>query len=89
MICVCCGFSGFVFSGYNTPNHADISPRYAGSLFGFTNMVATIPGFLAPQMVGIITGSHEHEVSAWAPIWYMSVRVYWASSKMFLDVEKI
>ena len=56
MICICCGFSGFVFSGYNTPNHADIAPKYAGSLFGVTNMIGTIPGFLAPQMVGIITG---------------------------------
>jgi len=75
MICICCGFSGFVFSGYNTPNHADISPQYAGSLFGITNMVATIPGFLAPQLVGIITGDDEHEVSAWAPVWYMSVGI--------------
>ena len=75
MICICCGFSGFVFSGYNTPNHADISPQYAGSLFGITNMVATIPGFLAPQLVGIITGDEEHQVSAWAPVWYMSVGI--------------
>lgn len=46
---------------------------FAGSLFGITNTIATIPGFLAPQVVGIITEGQEHEVAAWSPIWYMSV----------------
>ena len=55
VVAMICGFNGFVFSGFGTPNHADISPKYSGALFGFTNMVATIPGFLAPQLVGIIT----------------------------------
>ena len=76
MICICCGFSGFVFSGYNTPNHADLAPAYAGTMFGITNMIATIPGFLAPQVNGSIIQGHEHEVSAWAPVWYIATG-YW------------
>ena len=42
MICICCGFSGFIFSGYNTPNHADLAPAYAGTLFGITNMIGKV-----------------------------------------------
>ena len=62
MICLCCGFSGFIFSGYNTPNHADLAPAYAGTLFGITNMIGTIPGFLAPQVNTMFIKGHEHEV---------------------------
>jgi hypothetical protein len=43
LICVSVGFCGFVFSGYNTPNHGDLSPRFSGALFGITNTVGTIP----------------------------------------------
>ena len=87
MICICCGFSGFIFSGYNTPNHADLAPAYAGTLFGITNMMGlifksvnqihvknegTIPGFAAPQANGAFIEGHNNEVSAWAPVWYLA-----------------
>lgn len=75
MICICCGLSGFVYSGYNTPNHADLSPKFAGSLFGVTNMMGTIPGFLSPQVVGIMTGDTDNLVSSWSAIWYMSMGI--------------
>ena len=41
-------------------------------MFGITNMIATIPGFLAPEANGKIIEGHEHEVSAWAPVWYIA-----------------
>ena len=36
-------------------NHADLAPAYTGLLFGITNMMANVPGFLAPEMVGAFT----------------------------------
>ena len=36
-------------------NHIDIAPNYAGILQGITNSVGTIPGFVGPQVVGILT----------------------------------
>ncbi len=36
-------------------NHTDIAPNYAGILMGITNMAATIPGFVVPAMVGLLT----------------------------------
>ena len=48
------GFCGFQFSSFFI-NHGDIAPRYAGTVFGFTNTGASIPGMLAPYIVGAIT----------------------------------
>eukprot|EP00045_Choanoeca_perplexa_P006649 m.57291 g.57291 ORF g.57291 m.57291 type:complete len:592 (-) comp13717_c0_seq2:131-1906(-) len=47
------GIGGLAQSGYNI-NHLDISPRYAGVLMGLTNAAATIPGFVAPTVAGIV-----------------------------------
>ncbi|CBY30901.1 unnamed protein product [Oikopleura dioica] len=77
LICISVGFCGFVFSGYNTPNHGDLSPRFSGALFGITNTVGTIPvnGFLAPQVLLLITGDNSSSVDAWSPVWYISMAI--------------
>ena len=43
------GLQGMVISGQNS-NNLDIAPRYAGIIMGITNMFATIPGILGPQL---------------------------------------
>jgi ACS family sodium-dependent inorganic phosphate cotransporter-like MFS transporter 5 len=48
------GFTSFNRSGY-VVNHLDIAPRYAGILFGLTNTFATVPGMIAPVIVGQLT----------------------------------
>merc|ERR1711872_875642 len=55
---------GSMFSGVFS-NHTDIASNFAGTLIGITNMMATIPGFLVPAMVGAMT----HGVSGLGP-WY-------------------
>ena len=40
-------------------NFSDLSPRHAGVLYGISNTIATIPGFVAPIVIGMIT----HDVS--------------------------
>ena len=42
-LCVCVGFNGAVYSGF-FGNHMELSPNYAGTLMGFTNMAANITG---------------------------------------------
>lgn len=34
---------------------ADLSPRHAGVLYGISNTIATVPGFVAPIVIGVIT----------------------------------
>ena len=53
------GLVGVAQSGYNV-NHLDLAPRYAGALMGITNMVATIPGFVGPVLVGVLTQDEVH-----------------------------
>ena len=46
---------GFYFS------HAEVAGPYSGVLFGITNTMAQIPGFLTPLIVSSMTVSGEME----------------------------
>lgn len=46
--------AGFQYSGFLV-NHVDIAPAFAGILFGISNSIAAVTGFLSPVVVGIIT----------------------------------
>ena len=47
------GTTSFGVAGYHV-NYLDISPKYAGILMGISNTIATIPGFVGPQVAKII-----------------------------------
>jgi len=47
------GTVGFAVAGF-TINHLDVAPKYAGILMGISNTVATIPGFVGPQVAKMI-----------------------------------
>ena len=49
------GVSGFQYSGFAV-NHVDIGPRFAGTMFGITNTVATVSGIAAPSVTAALTG---------------------------------
>ncbi|XP_052253573.1 uncharacterized transporter slc-17.2-like isoform X2 [Dreissena polymorpha] len=66
------GFCGFQFSSFFI-NHGDIAPRYAGTIFGFTNTGASIPGILAPYIVGAITKNKTRE--EWLLAFYIAAGV--------------
>jgi ACS family sodium-dependent inorganic phosphate cotransporter-like MFS transporter 5 len=48
------GFSSLISSGY-TVNQLDIAPRYVGIITGLGNTIGTIPGIVAPFVVGWLT----------------------------------
>jgi len=35
-------------------NSLDIAPKYGGIIYGMSNTVANIPGFLTPQVAGLL-----------------------------------
>ena len=47
------GFFGFSAGG-DMPICHDIAPDYSGTVYGITNAISSIPGFLAPMCVGLI-----------------------------------
>ena len=52
------GLSGAGYSGWQCL-FIDMSPNYAGTLVGISNTFGSIPGFLAPLVVGALTEGHE------------------------------
>ena len=53
LLCLAMGTNGASFSGYIN-SHLDIAPNFAGTLMGLTNGAATVPGFVAPMVVGAL-----------------------------------
>jgi hypothetical protein len=49
------GSFGFASGGGFLANINEIGGSYAGMLFGLQNTVATLPGIIAPYLVGVIT----------------------------------
>ncbi|XP_065897724.1 sialin-like [Dysidea avara] len=54
------GTVGFAVAGF-TINHLDVAPKYAGILMGISNTVATIPGFVGPQVAKMIAKKPSFE----------------------------
>lgn len=50
-------FVGAQYAG-NQMNHIALSPRYAGTMYGMTNGVANLCGFLAPYTIGSIINNN-------------------------------
>ena len=55
LVTIAVSLLGCVYGAGYVVNHADIAPKYASLLFGISNTTATIPGFMAPSIIGIIT----------------------------------
>jgi ACS family sodium-dependent inorganic phosphate cotransporter-like MFS transporter 5 len=76
------GFSGLAQACYGV-NHLDLSPTHAGPLMGLTNMMATIPGFVGPQVVGVLT-YHKSTRVEWQKVFYIAAGVYGFGTLIFL-----
>ncbi|XP_025095477.1 uncharacterized transporter slc-17.2-like isoform X2 [Pomacea canaliculata] len=66
--------AGFQYSGFLV-NHVDIAPAFAGILFGISNSIAAVTGFLSPVVVGIITEEVCYEAE-WQIVFYVAAAIY-------------
>jgi len=76
------GSSGLAMSGYGV-NHLDLAPKHAGTLMGLTNTLATVPGFLGPQVVGALT-YHESTRAQWQKVFYICTAIYCFGTAVFV-----
>ncbi|XP_053397623.1 sialin-like isoform X2 [Mercenaria mercenaria] len=60
-LCLCTLFEAIGITGGHIPNIVDIAPRYSSIIFGISNTIATIPGIVAPIVVGEITKTGTNE----------------------------
>lgn len=66
--------TGFQYSGFLI-NHVDIAPPYAGILFGISNSVASVTGFISPAVVGLITKESQTR-EQWQIVFYIAAAIY-------------
>ena len=67
---------GFYFS------HAEVAGPYSGVLFGITNTMAQIPGFLTPVIVSSLTTSGE--MSEWYQVFSLAGVIYVVGGLVYL-----
>lgn len=65
--------TGIQYSGW-VVNHMDVAPAFAGILFGITNSIAAVTGFLSPVIVGVITVNQTRE--QWQIVFYIAAVFY-------------
>ncbi|XP_041361224.1 sialin-like [Gigantopelta aegis] len=75
------GTSALTTPGY-VVNPLDIAPKFAGILLGITNTVATIPGFVAPIVVGVLT-NHNETSGQWRIIFFISAGIILLGAAIF------
>ncbi|XP_046544390.1 LOW QUALITY PROTEIN: sialin-like [Haliotis rubra] len=86
LLTVAFGTNGFGMGGFNI-NHLDIEPKFAGVMLGITNGIASIPGFLAPAVVGYITNNRE-TVESWSYVFYLTAGIYVFGALVYLVLAR-
>lgn len=68
LLCMTLVFSGLFYGGYIS-NAIDLTPEYAGAVFGLVNSIANLTGIVAPLITDKIT---EHETrTEWNVVFYL------------------
>ncbi|KAK7092604.1 sialin-like [Littorina saxatilis] len=80
-LCCAVGFTGFGFASYMV-NHGDLAPDFAGTLFGISNTIATLPGFVAPTIVGAITS--DGTAAQWRIAFFIAAAVNVAGAVVYV-----
>merc|ERR1739838_832866 len=65
-------------------NTLDIAPRYGGILYGISNTVANVPGFLAPQVAGWILDKENGSLGQWQLSFWVVAFVYMLGTIIYL-----
>lgn len=66
-------FGGAQYAG-NQMNHIALSPKYAGTMYGITNAVSNICGFMAPYVTGLLISGRE-TLGQWRMVFYLAAGI--------------
>lgn len=75
-------FTGAAYPG-NQINHIALSPKFAGTLYGFTNAAANTCGFLAPYVTGVIISGHQ-TLAQWQLVFYLAAGINIGTNFVYL-----
>jgi len=74
LLTVALAFTGCCYGAGILVNFNDLCGPYAGIVFGIGNTFASIPGFVAPSLVGYLTPNKTHE--EWNIVFYITAAIY-------------
>ncbi|XP_070553612.1 sialin-like [Ptychodera flava] len=74
LIVISAAFGACATPGFKV-SHVEIAPRFAGILYGITNTVGSIPGFVSPYIVGVLT-EDENTRERWLIVFVISAVIY-------------
>uniref|UniRef100_A0A5S6Q5Z9 Sialin n=1 Tax=Trichuris muris TaxID=70415 RepID=A0A5S6Q5Z9_TRIMR len=80
------GLTGLTGGGFFV-NLFDISPQYAGVIFGMSNTLATIPGIAGPYLTQTLI-QDEPTVASWQIVFYISAALYFFSTIFYMIFAK-
>ncbi|KAG7308789.1 hypothetical protein JYU34_006023 [Plutella xylostella] len=83
LLSVTAAFGGAVYAG-NQMNHIDLSPQFAGTMYGITNATSNICGFLAPYVIGRIISSEQQTLGQWREVFYLAAAVDLGANLFYL-----
>nr|XP_002124275.3 sialin-like [Ciona intestinalis] len=75
-------FGAFAVPGCKA-NASDVSPKYGGIVFGISNTIANMAGFLGPQVAGILL-QQGNNLSQWQSIFWISACINTAGAFIYL-----
>ncbi|KAM3965175.1 putative inorganic phosphate cotransporter [Aphomia sociella] len=83
LLSVTSAFGGAVYAG-NQMNHIDLSPQFAGTMYGITNAASNICGFLAPYVIGQIISTEQQTLGQWREVFYLAAVIDLAANLFYL-----
>ncbi|XP_059049185.1 putative inorganic phosphate cotransporter [Achroia grisella] len=83
LLSVTSAFGGAVYAG-NQMNHIDLSPQFAGTMYGITNAASNICGFLAPYVIGHIISTEQQTLGQWREVFYLAAAIDLAANLFYL-----
>ncbi|PZC79555.1 hypothetical protein B5X24_HaOG216220 [Helicoverpa armigera] len=83
LLCFASAFGGAAYAG-NQMNHIDLSPQFAGTMYGITNAASNICGFMAPYVVGHIIKAEQQTLGQWREVFYLAAAIDLGTNLFYL-----
>ncbi|XP_055911749.1 sialin-like [Eupeodes corollae] len=75
-------FSGAIYASIQL-NHINLSPKYAGTMYGLTNTIGCMTGFLSPYVTGLII-SGNNTLAQWRYVFYLAAALNFVGNLFYI-----
>ncbi|OWR40838.1 hypothetical protein KGM_200810 [Danaus plexippus plexippus] len=83
LLTITSAFGGAVYAG-NQMNHINLSPQFAGTMYGITNAASNICGFMAPYVIGLIISDTQQTLGQWREVFYLAAAIDLGANLFYL-----